>query len=218
MKILDNLLLIINESYRWRKRELLISKKNEETESKKLSLFGVLKNNILYFIMFGSITYFFPNLINSDLAGYLINALSIFVGLFTSVLILFFDKYLTHKANIQSSKEDNESVLLEKIKVKNFSTRFVFITLETILIAVVLIGFLSSPLVFKDFFKEDVKTYYFKFENNNAIILFLGLSIIYIIKSLTLLLFYKLLSRLLFIFGSLGEYMFSVFNNKIKKI
>lgn len=215
MKILKNILLIINESYKWRNRELLISKGGNQL--KKLTFWGLIRNNLLLFITFSTLIYFCPNIINTDLAGYLINALSIFIGLFTTVLILFFDKYLIHRTNIESNNKNNETIHLEKIRVKNFSTRFVFITLETILIAIVLIALLSSPLVLGDFFKEDLSLYFFKV-GLKQIIIFLGLGLISLIKLLTLVLFYKLGIRLLFVFGSLGEYMLSIFNNKIKNI
>lgn len=217
MRILEKISLIINESYRWRNRELLINPSKGEKEPKKLNFCRLLKHNIILILICSSLTYFFQNIINSNLAGYLISALSIFVGLFTTVLILFFDKYLTHKTNVDTSGKDNEIILTEKLKVKNFSTRFIFITLETILIAIVLIALLSSPLIFDDFFKEDFNSYTFKIGFSQSIIM-IGLTLIIAIKVFILLLFYKLATRLLFIFGSLGEYMFSVLNNKIKNI
>lgn len=215
MKIFKNIFLIIKESYRWRNRPLVIS--TTESEAPELNIKKAIFNNTVGIILFSIIVFFFQNIINSELAGYLINALSIFIGLFTSVLILFFDKYLIHKANMESKPIANESMQIEKIKVKNFSEKFVYITLETILIAVFLIALLSSPLVFGDFFKEDFRTYNIKVGFNQTII-FLGLVIVAGAKIFTLLFFYKLIIRLLFIFGSLGEYMFSIFNNKIKNI
>jgi hypothetical protein len=217
MRIKEQIALIINESYRWRNRELLINPSKGEKEPEKLNFFRLFKHNIILILICCLLTYFFQNIINSNLAGYLMSALSIFVGLFTTVLILFFDKYLTHKSNVDSSGKDNEIISTEKLKVKNFSTRFIFITLETILIAIVLIALLSSPLIFEDFFKEDFNSYTFKIGFSQSIIM-IGLILVIAIKVFILLLFYKLAIRLLSIFGSLGEYMFSVLNNKIKNI
>jgi hypothetical protein len=217
MRVIEKISLIINESYRWRNRELIINPSKGEKEPEKLNFFRLFKRNIISILICSSLTYFFQNIINSNLAGYLISALSIFVGLFTTVLILFFDKYLTHKTNVDASGKDNEIILTERLKVKNFSTRFIFITLETILIAIVLIALLSSPLIFDDFFKEDFNSYTFKIGFPQSIIM-IGLILVIAIKVFILLLFYKLAARLLFIFGSLGEYMFSVLNNKIKNI
>lgn len=217
MKILSKIKLILTESYRWRHRELIINPTEGQLEPKPLSVLTLLKNNVILLAGCFFLTYFFQNLVNSEIAGYLINALSIFVGLFTSVLILFFDKYLSYKTNTEVTQNENESNKIERLKVKNFSNRFLFITLETILIAIVLIALLSSPLIFGGFFKEDFRDYYFEIGYDQFFVC-LGLILIVSIKVLTICFFYKIALRLLFIFGSWGEYMYSVLNNKIKNL
>lgn len=216
MSLFENISRIINESYKWRNRDLLVKK--GESKDIKLGFFDLLRKNIFFILVFFVFTFFFQNIINTELAVYLITALSIFIGLFTSVLIMFFDKYISHKSKTSSLNVDsNETVQLEKLRVANFSIKFISITLETILIAISLIILLSSPLLFGDFFKKNIFDHTFKFGLIEGI-LFLGFVLISVIKTLTILLLFKLCFRLFFIFGFLGEYMFAVLNNKIKNV
>jgi len=95
MEIKKNVLLILKESYIWRNRELL-----EPTVGfiePKLTLLKFFKHNLILFIISLGLSFVLYSYINEGFAGYLISSLSIFVGLFTSVLILIFDKYLNQK-------------------------------------------------------------------------------------------------------------------------
>ena len=185
----------------------------------KLSWKFFFKSNapMFFFSVFLSLVIY--EFINEDFAGYVISSLSIFVGLFTTVLILIFDKYLSMKKIYEETINPSSNVNVSQKKIRNFSMQFVFISLESLLIAVTLIALLLLPLLFKGRYIENVFSYFFvNFEDwtiSNITTFFVNTlscgSRIFIVMLL-----YKFLKYLFYIFGSLGAFLLGVFKNNIR--
>lgn len=215
MKIKENIKLILKESYRWRNRELLEEKKGfvEPALSRK----ALFKSNFILFVISIAISLYFGVFFNSDFAGYTITSLSIFIGLFATILILVFDKFISNK-NLDNLKDASSDLKLNLKRTKNFSRRFVFISLEGLLIAICIIILLLFPLMLKDSFTIDILKYRFSFSDIDldTSICFLKNLVVLIIRVLLVVFFFKFFKYLFIIFGYLGEYIKGVFDNKVK--
>ncbi len=216
MKIKKNIGLILSESYRWRNRNLIEPAGFTEP---KLSWKNFVKYNIVIFAISTPLSLVIYEFINEDFAGYVISSLSIFVGLFTSVLILIFDKYLSMKKIYEETINPSDNVTTSQKKIRNFSMQFVFISLESLLIAVTLIALLLLPLLFKDRYLENVFSYFFvqieDWTATNITTFFVNIlscgSRIFIVMLL-----YRFIKYLFYIFGSLGAFLLGVFKNNIR--
>jgi len=217
MEIKRNVLLILKESYKWRNRELL--EPATGFVDINLSKTNFLKNNALLFVCAFTLSLGLHSYINEAFAGYLISSLSIFIGLFTSVLILVFDKYLNQKKEFDQSGITNSNVVLQQKKLQNFSRQFVFISLESLLIAVTLIAFLLLPLIFKENYTTNVcDSYFVKFNDWDfkGIKIFIKNFIFVLSRAIIILLLYKFIKYLFYIFGSLGSFLKGVFDNHVR--
>jgi len=216
MKTKKNIGLILSESYRWRNRNLIESSGFVEP---KLSWTIFIKYNIFIFTVSTLLSFVIYEFINEDFAGYVISSLSIFVGLFTSVLILIFDKYLSMKKIYEETVNPSSNVTVSQKKIRNFSMQFVFISLESLLIAVTLITLLLLPLMFKDRYPENVFSYFFvKIEDWNRLNItnFFVNILSCLSRIFIVMLLYKFIKYLFYIFGSLGAFLLGVFKNNIR--
>lgn len=216
MKINKNIALILSESYRWRNRNLIESAGFVEP---RLSTNNFFKSNALIFFVSMPLSLAIYEFINEDFAGYVISSLSIFVGLFTSVLILIFDKYLSMRKIYENTVNPSANITASQKKITNFSMQFVFISLESLLIAVTLIALLLLPLLFKDKYLENIFSYLFvkseDWTRANITNFFVNTlacgSRIFIVMLLC-----KFIRYLFYIFGSLGAFLLGVFKNNIR--
>lgn len=215
MKIRKNIKLILAESYKWRNRELIEPRGFIEPVLTRKSF---IKSNLLNFTISLVFSFLFFQFINDDFAGYVISSLSIFVGLFTSVLILIFDKYLNQKKEFDLLENPSSILNLEQKKLRNFSTQFVFISLESLLIALTLIALLLIPLLLKERYLINITNYYFvNFEQNNfeTISNFFVNIVSIISRTFIIMLLYKYIKYLFYIFGSLGAFLMGVFKKNV---
>ncbi len=216
MKIYKSIKNILKESYRWRNRELIENQNFVEPILTKSKFF---KSNILLFAFCISISlipiYFFTK----DFSGYVINALAIFFGLLTSILILIFEKYLKQKDKFSEIKNPTNIQELNSKKIQNFSRQFVFISLESLLIAIILIILLLLPLSLEEYFSTiNILNYTLKIsdiESENILYSIEFISIL-LIKSFILLFLLKFIKYLFYIVGSLGNFILGTFRNHIK--
>lgn len=217
MKIITNILLILKESYVWRNRELLVPATG--FIEPKLNLINFIKNNSILFLLAILLSSLLYPYINEGFAGYLINSLAIFVGLFTSVLILVFDKYLNQKKEFENRRSINSNLSTDQKKLQNFSRQFVFIALEALLIAVSLIAFLLLPLVFKQNYLVNIVHYDFvelRCWNWSTLKIFFKNSLFFLSRAIIIFLLFKFIKYLFFIFGSLGSFLKGVFDNHVR--
>lgn len=83
---------------------------------------------------------------DNNFINYLITSFSIFIGLFVSILIMFFDKLSVLK---KPDNNENEKAIYNQNR--NFFYQFTYLTTYNIFIAVLLIALLILPLLFEGF-------------------------------------------------------------------
>lgn len=216
MKIIKSLKNILKESYRWRNRELI---ENENFVEPELTKPKFLKSNIMLFLLSFCIAILPINIITKDFSGYIINALAIFFGLLTSILILIFEKFLNQKAKFLEIVNPNTNQILNNKKIQNFSRQFIFISLESLLIAIFLIILLLFPLSLENYFEKATLINYklviknIRIINIMCCIKFMSLILI---KTLLFLFLIKFLKYLTYIVGSLGNFILGTFRNHLK--
>jgi len=216
VKTYKNLKNILKESYRWRNRELV---ENIDFDEPKLTKQKFIKSNVFLLTLCVFISLIPVYLFTKDFSGYVINALAIFFGLLTSILILIFEKYLNQREKFLQVKNPNSNQELNSKKIQNFSRQFVFISLETLLIAIILIILLLFPLSFEEYFSSiNILNYTLKLNDVGMknIIYAIEFLLVLLIKSLILLFLYKFLKYLIYIVGSLGSFLLGTFRNQLK--
>lgn len=151
MKIRKNIILILKESFKWRNRNLIAKKNNDPPQ---LTFKNILKSNIYYIIFAIIISLFVNNLFKDEkISTFLITLFSILICFIVPALTLIFDKFLGR--NIEN-KENRISNKDEFTRTKNFSRKFIFILLESLLICFTLIVLLLLIVMFNDFFIIDI--------------------------------------------------------------
>ena len=123
-------------------------------------------SNIQWVIIGISIASIFliKNGFNNDFVGYIIASLSIFVGLFLTLILTVFDKF--EKTDFgKKNKSEKEKVSL--IKKKNFFKQFTALTSYSILISLACILLLSTSML-SEVFSRNVFEYAFVTDINEA--------------------------------------------------
>jgi hypothetical protein len=105
-------------------------------------------------------SYFLPKGFNNNFIGYIIASLSIFIGLFLTLILTIFDKF--QKINF-SKKEISEIERVSLIQTKNFFKQFTALTSYSILISLCCIGLLSLSLL-SEFFNTNPAEYRFIYD------------------------------------------------------
>lgn len=127
---------IIEDAHKWQKQSLL--HELEDSKTKKKNYFKTLK---ILSLMTAIIATIFVNTgINKDFAGYIISALSIFIGLNISLIIMVFDKF-----NSTDFDTNNKTykVKVRLLKHRNFFMQFTSLTAYSIILSLILIVLLS---------------------------------------------------------------------------
>jgi hypothetical protein len=91
--------------------------------------------------------YFFNNGLNNEFVGYIINALSIFIGLFLTLILSVFDKFKSLEYASQATELDEEY----RTQRTNFFKQFTALTSYAIVIAVLCILLLSITFATEKF-------------------------------------------------------------------
>lgn len=215
MKSKKNICKILAESYKWRNRELLTEK---GTAYPKLTYRKIFRMNVIYFLFSLGVSFLITDLFKEKITTFLITSLSIFIGLFISILILIFDKFLNVRDKFNSKKKNVGDERANFIRTRNFTRRFVFVLLEALITAFVIIILLLPSLVFESDFLEDILDYKFctlsEIKRINIWTFFENLVII-LIKSVSLTLLIRFSFFLFYLFGALGEYMKGVLYGKV---
>ena len=107
-----------------------------------------------WFALFLSIyitIYFLPTGFNETFVGYIIASLSIFVGLFLTLILTVYDKF--QKIDFSLAKF-NDIDQIELVRIKNFFKQFTSLTTYSILLSISCILLLSFFILFKFSIKE----------------------------------------------------------------
>jgi len=134
MNVKDYLLSLIGEAHKWQYTDI-----NGQEKVPKFYFLPV--QWILLFISIVVSLSVMNNGISRDFAGYAITALSIFVGLFLSLILMVFDKF----NSIDFSKIRGEKQIYA-IRTKNFFKQFTALTSYSILIALLSLLLLAASL------------------------------------------------------------------------
>ena len=211
MKIRKNIILILKESFKWRNRNLLEKKNNDPPQ---LTFKNILKSNIYYIIFAIIISLFVNNLFKDEkISTFLITLFSILICFIVPALTLIFDKFLGR--NIEN-KENRISNKDEFTRTKNFSRKFIFILLESLLICFTLIVLLLLIVMFNDFFIIDIMKYRFVTISKYSILIGVKNFFIITFKIIIITLVIRLFVFIFYLLGALGEYMKGVLDGKTK--
>lgn len=211
MKIRKNIILILKESFKWRNRNLLEKKNNDPPQ---LTFKNILKSNIYYIIFAIIISLFVNNLFKDEkISTFLITLFSILICFIVPALTLIFDKFLGR--NIEN-KENRISNKEEFTRTKNFSRKFIFILLESLLICFTLIVLLLLIVMFNDFFIIDIMKYRFVTIGKYSILIGVKNFFIITFKIIIITLVIRLFVFIFYLLGALGEYMKGVLDGKTK--
>lgn len=211
MKIRKNIILILKESFKWRNRNLLEKENNNPLE---LTFKNIFKSNIYCIIFAIIISLFVKNLFKDEkISTFLITLFSILICFIVPALTLIFDKFLGK--NIEN-KENRISNKDEFIRTKNFSRKFIFILLESLLICFTLIVLLLLIVMFNDFFIIDIMKYRFVTISKYSILIGVKNFFIITFKIIIITLVIRLFVFIFYLLGALGEYMKGVLDGKTK--
>ncbi len=210
MKIRKNIILILKESFKWRNRNLL----EKNNDPPQLTFKNILKSNIYYIIFAIIISLFVNNLFKDEkISTFLITLFSILICFIVPALTLIFDKFL--ERNIEN-KENRISNKDEFTRTKNFSRKFIFILLESLLICFTLIVLLLLIVMFNDFFIIDIMEYRFVTISKYSILIGVKNFFIITFKIIIITLVIRLFVFIFYLLGALGEYMKGVLDGKTK--
>ena len=200
MKSRNPIIKIVIDAHTWQKI-------NINGREKKLMLYF---SNTQWVILFLGILFHFKFRLslNTDFVGYAISALSIFTGLFLTLILSVYDKYHNIFFTIDVTKL-NEEEKIELIQDKNYFKKFTVMMSYAILISVFCIVLLSLNVTNKDFFKDDFLNYHlvdYQYWEFKYVKKFIKLLIISIYNIATLYFLFDLVLIILYGLGALYSY------------
>lgn len=144
---------------------------------------------------------------NKDFIGYIIASLSIFVGLFLTLILTVFDKFQQINFRETNLSEKQKAYLIQK---KNFFKQFTALTSYSIVLSILCIFLLSISLL-SEIFSTNVFHYSFieSFEEINweNSLTFLGLTFIIVYRFLVIYFFLDFLLMVIYGLGSIYTYI-----------
>jgi len=138
--------------------------------------------------------------ISTDFITDIMAALSIFIGLFTNVIFVIYNRFSIIPIDTPTT---NNNVKIENLKLKNFLRQFTFVTGKNLLVATVIIALLTIIILFESFFNVNIRNFELvEFPQWNCkniltflqllIVVFVRFQILYLIINFFLLLLYSL--------------------------
>jgi len=94
------------------------------------------------------ILYYLKNGFSIDFMTYIMTALAIFIGLFTNLIIVLYQRFATLPKGDEPNQNSHLNILNTE-KIKNFIRQFTFVTGKNLLIATCIIIMLSIFMMFK---------------------------------------------------------------------
>lgn len=206
-KTYNNLKIIFTESYRWRNSDL-----SSDGSEIKFTFFS--KTNFTIVLISTLIS-----VIKSDINDTVLNAILTFASIYSSliipVIIMVYDKYIQNPVNNLNEIQQKSEGAKTRVRVfKNFTSRFVFTALETVIIAIFLIIII---LIYKScsVSKENLCIWNYEFVklNSESSSLFFKLHFNQISKIFFITIMVRFLYFIFFSIGALGDF----FNNGLKE-
>lgn len=206
-KTYNNLKFIFTESYRWRNSDL-----SSDGSSIKFTLFSKTNFNIILISTLISA-------IKSDIDDTVLNAILTFASIYSSliipVIIMVYDKYIQNPVNNLSEVQQKSEGAKNRIRIfKNFTSRFVFTALETVIIAIFLIIII---LIYKSCAISKNNLFIWDYEfvklSKESFSLFLTIFLNLISKIFFITIMIRFLYFIFFSIGALGDF----FNDGLKE-
>ncbi|MGV7107124.1 hypothetical protein [Flavobacterium sp. U410] len=202
----NNLKIIFNESYRWRNSDL-----SSDGTDREFTFFS--KTNLCIILIAITIS-----LVNSDINDTVLNAILTFASIYSSliipVIIMVYDKYIQNPVNnLTEIQQKSEGAKLRVKIFKNFTSRFVFTALETVIIAIfiiIIILFYKSCSYSK--ININIWDYQFVKLNKESFFIFLDLFFNQCGKIFFLTMMVRFLWFIFFSIGALGDFFKSGLN------
>lgn len=131
-KTYKNLKLIFIESFRWRNSDL-----SSDGSNVKFTFFSYAN---WYMLTISIIISLVKSNINDTVLNAILTFASIYSSLIIPVIIMVYDKYVNNPISHLTEIQQMSAGAKERVKIfKNFTKRFVFTALETVLIAIFII-------------------------------------------------------------------------------
>lgn len=162
LKITNYLRVLLKEGRKWEFSDLL--DQNSPATDKQIRNYSWIKRSILLTPTI-LVCLFLKKGIDKDAVGYAIAALSIFIGLFSSLIITIYGRFLAIPKLGENATQPQE---IEDKKIKNFIRQFTFITGKNLLVSTILIALMLLILVFPDYMSLDA--YSLKFVDSTQLI------------------------------------------------
>lgn len=229
LKVKHYIEVLFKEGTEWEYKELLPS---AETPTISPRAYSWRKRCILL-VPSCAIFYFLKSGFSNDFMNYVMAALAIFIGLFTNLIIVLYQRYSTIPSTnavtptgnpepsqaLQNARRPPPSYLamLNNKKMKNFIRQFTFVTGKNLLIATVVIVLISIFMLFKELASFNLFEYKFVRHlgevNINSVLLFfkgslagvIRLIIIYSLIDFSVLLLYSLGALFAFLKGEYAQ-------------
>ncbi|MCW4469099.1 hypothetical protein OGH69_09000 [Flavobacterium sp. MFBS3-15] len=208
IRTFDNLRKICLKSFEWRHRDL--SSNVEPTV-----FFSIITKFNLYVTLIAIIISLFVIKISDDLVNAILTFTSIFATLIIPVLILVYDKFAKDPNSHLTDIERKSQGALERLRLfKAFTNRYIFVTLENIILSVLIIVLILIYKTFlTDFFSYNVFDYKFDIEwKVESMKIFWHILLEMILKIIFLTLLLKFIYFLFFSIGAIGDFFISVLN------
>jgi hypothetical protein len=206
LKVRHYINVLFREGTEWEYKELLPSSDTQPISRRKYSW---RKRGVLL-LPSCIIFYFLKTGFSNDFMNYVIYALAIFIGLFTNLIVVLYQRYSTITPKIET-EQTSHLAMLNNRKMKNFIRQFTFVTGKNLLIATAIIVLISIFMLFQSLAKFYVINYRFVEHvseiNYQSIVFFLKgclsttirMIIIYALIDFTILLLYSLGSLFAFL-------------------
>jgi hypothetical protein len=144
LKISHYIKVLFREGTEWEHKGLLPS-----TSSVKFSVrIYSWRKRLILLVPSLIILYFLKDGFSNDFMNYVMTALAIFVGLFTNLIIVLYQRYSTLPKGDEPNQNSHRNILNNE-KIKNFIRQFTFVTGKNLLIATCVIILLSIFMLFK---------------------------------------------------------------------
>ncbi len=205
-KTYNNLKIIFNESYRWRNSDLSSDGLNAK--------FTFFSSTNLYILLISILTAMISININDTVLNAILTFSSIYSSLIIPVIIMVYDKYIQNPIkNLTDIQQKSEGGKRRELIFKNFTSRFVFTALETVLIAIfiiiIILLYKSCPI---PELNDNIWEYKFVDYNEKSFSIFIKLLYTYFGKIFFLFFLTRFLWFIFFSIGALGDF----FNNGLK--
>ncbi|MBO9617713.1 MAG: hypothetical protein J7539_01650 [Niabella sp.] len=161
MNFNGNIRELINQAHEYQYKE--IGAKKEENEKNKPKFYFTKKQWVILFIAI-SMTIIFQKSFSENFCGYIISALSLFIGLLFTFLIALYDKFKNTEAVLQGARQSRERANINR-RLINFFKKITVLTLYETLIALLCILLLALNLL-TNYCSFDIAEIRFEFNLN----------------------------------------------------